>query len=172
MRKYFTFFFVVLTIIASVLSCSKDEQTLQDKTAAANRKNKENSEAYIKAYRDSVGVFSTSTGLLYKVDTVGTGIKPGPEDSIHIVYTGTLANGTMFAASRIKMTVDEQIAGMREGVQLMSEGSVYDLYIPHYLAYGEDSNTFLFNNKIVTIPPYAALHFHVKLEKVVPVISE
>ncbi|MDY2857445.1 MAG: FKBP-type peptidyl-prolyl cis-trans isomerase, partial [Candidatus Cryptobacteroides sp.] len=51
------------------------------------------------------------------------------------------------------------IAGWTEGLQLMSEGSKYELYIPYQLAYGTQGAP-------GAIPPYAALIFTVELLEV------
>jgi FKBP-type peptidyl-prolyl cis-trans isomerase len=51
------------------------------------------------------------------------------------------------------------IAGWTEGVQLMSEGSKYEFYIPYDLAYGA-------HGAPGAIPPYATLKFVVELIEV------
>jgi len=55
--------------------------------------------------------------------------------------------------------VNQVIAGWTEALQLMDEGSVWQLFIPYNLAYGEAGAQ-------GAIPPYAALVFKVELIEV------
>jgi len=89
-------------------------------------------------------VKTTASGLQYEVITEGTGIKPLAKDSVTVHYRGTLINGTEFDNSyargeSITFPLNRVIAGWTEGVQLMSVGSKYKLYIPYNLAYGTNT---------------------------------
>ena len=71
----------------------------------------------------------------------GTGAKPGPTDEVTVHYTGKLLNGTVFDSSVERgepatFPLDKVIPGWTEGLQLMSEGAKYRLFIPSELAYG------------------------------------
>ena len=71
----------------------------------------------------------------------GTGAKPGPTDTVTVQYTGKLIDGTVFDNSVERgepatFPLDKVIPGWTEGLQLMSEGSHYRLFIPSELAYG------------------------------------
>ncbi|MCQ2233576.1 MAG: FKBP-type peptidyl-prolyl cis-trans isomerase [Paludibacteraceae bacterium] len=156
-------------ISLSVCSCSKDnEMTTEEK----NRDNKLAGELFLKSNRDSAGVVETFSGLQYKIDTLGKGAKPLISDSVTIRYTGSRVDGIVFTNTTSSLSVEEQIKGMREGLMLMPEGSVFDLYIPCYLAYASQSNSYYYDGNLVSIPAYSALHFRVKLEKVIPVSLE
>ena len=79
-------------------------------------------------------------------------------------YEGTLLNGAKFDSSYDRnqpavFGLNQVIAGWTEGVQLMSEGSKYEFYIPYNLAYGE-------HGAPGAIPPYATLKFVVELIEV------
>ena len=114
------------------------------------------------AKNDSVKV--TESGLQYIVLKEGKGIKPGPTDKVVVHYTGKLIDGRVFDSSLddgepATFGVDQVIAGWTEGLQLMSEGSEYRLFIPSELAYGSKGSK-------GSILPNSTLIFDVKLIKV------
>ncbi|MDR3343224.1 MAG: FKBP-type peptidyl-prolyl cis-trans isomerase [Treponema sp.] len=116
------------------------------------------------------GVHTTASGLQYEVITEGTGQKPGAQDMVRVNYEGTLVDGTVFDSSYtrgepIEFPLDAVIPGWTEGVQLMSEGSSYRLYVPSKLAYGEQGAGNV-------IPPYATLIFQVELLAIVGPANE
>jgi FKBP-type peptidyl-prolyl cis-trans isomerase len=88
------------------------------------------------------GVKTTASGLQYEVITEGGGERPtSPTDSVTCHYRGVLLNGTPFDDSYsrgqpITFALNRVIAGWTEGLQLMSVGSKYKLYIPYTLGYG------------------------------------
>lgn len=110
-------------------------------------------------------VVQTQSGLQYMVLKEGTGAKPGPTDEVTVHYTGRLLDGTVFDSSvgrgePATFPLDKVIPGWTEGLQLMSEGSKYRLFIPSELAYGSQGS----GDKIL---PNATLIFDVELIKVV-----
>ena len=79
-------------------------------------------------------------------------------------YEGTFVDGEKFDSSYDRKQpavfgVNQVIAGWTEALQLMDEGSVWQLFIPYNLAYGEAGAQ-------GAIPPYAALVFKVELIEV------
>ena len=111
------------------------------------------------AKRPSVKV--TASGLQYEVLTPSIGQKPKANDRVKVHYEGTLPDGTVFDSSYrrgepISFALNQVIAGWTEGLQLMSIGSKYKLFIPYQLGYGE-------RGAGTSIPPYSALVFTVEL---------
>ena len=110
------------------------------------------------------GVVVLPSGLQYKVIKEGTGKKPSATSQVKCHYEGTLISGHKFDSSYDRnepatFGLNQVIAGWTEGVQLMSEGSTYEFYIPYNLAYGETGAP-------GAIPPYSALVFKVELIEV------
>lgn len=124
-------------------------------------KNQKEGEAFLEANKKKPGVVTLPSGLQYKVITEGTGPKPKPTDTVEVNYRGTLVNGKEFDSSYkrgepAKFVLGQVIPGWIEGLQLMSVGSKYELYIPSNLAYGE-------RGAGADIGPNATLVFEVEL---------
>ena len=125
---------------------------------------REEGETFLKMNAEKEGVVVLPSGLQYKVLTEGTGKKPSATSQVKCHYEGTLLSGVKFDSSYDRgepavFGLNQVIAGWTEGVQLMSEGSKYEFYIPYDLAYGE-------HGAPGAIPPYAALKFVVELIEV------
>ena len=107
------------------------------------------------------GVKETESGLQYEVIKQGKGPKPTAESTVKVHYEGTLIDGTVFDSSYqrgepIEFPLNGVIKGWTEGLQLMPVGSIYKLYIPYELGYGE-------RGAGQSIPPYSTLIFKVEL---------
>ena len=125
---------------------------------------KKDGETFLAANAKKEGVTVLPSGLQYKVLKSGEGRKPGRTDKVRCHYEGTFPNGQKFDSSYDRnepavFGVNQVIAGWTEALQLMSEGSAWELYIPYNLAYGEAGAP-------VAIPPYSALVFKVELIEV------
>ena len=125
---------------------------------------KKDGETFLAANAKKEGVTVLPSGLQYKVLKSGEGRKPGRTDKVRCHYEGTFPNGQKFDSSYDRnepavFGVNQVIAGWTEALQLMSEGSAWELYIPYNLAYGEAGAP-------GAIPPYSALVFKVELIEV------
>lgn len=131
---------------------------LEEKVAGAA---KAEGEAFLAENAKRPEVKVTESGLQYEVLEATIGQKPKATDKVKVHYEGTLIDGTVFDSSyrrgeAISFGLNQVIKGWTEGLQLMSIGSKYKLYIPYQLAYGE-------RGAGQSIPPYAALIFTVEL---------
>ncbi len=160
-----------MLLVAGMASCSGNSESASESNVAATdtvveeiKDNLTIGREFLaeNAKNDSVKV--TESGLQYMVLKEGTGAKPGPTDEVTVHYTGKLLNGTVFDSSVERgepatFPLDGVIPGWTEGLQLMSEGSKYRLFIPSELAYGEQGAG-------SDILPNSTLIFDVELIKV------
>ena len=122
---------------------------------------KEEGEKFLAENAKRPEVKTTPSGLQYEVIEATLGQKPKATDTVRVHYEGTLIDGTVFDSSykrgeSITFPLNGVIAGWTEGLQLMSIGSKYKLFIPYQLGYGAAGAG-------GSIPPYAALIFTVEL---------
>lgn len=132
-----------------------------DYVLTMSAKAKEVGEKFLAENAKRPEVKTTPSGLQYEVLNATLGLKPKATDTVRVHYEGTLIDGTVFDSSYkrgepISFGLNQVIKGWTEGLQLMSIGSKYRLYIPYQLAYGEQGAG-------ASIPPYAALIFTVEL---------
>ncbi len=97
----------------------------------------------------------------YKVITEGKGKKPKATDTVTVNYRGMLIDGTEFDSSIKRgqpatFPVSGVIPGWTEALQLMKEGSKWEVVIPPSLAYKEQGAG-------GAIGPNAVLVFEVEL---------
>lgn len=112
------------------------------------------------------GVVVLPSGLQYKVLRQGNGPVAKVNDEVVVKYEGRLIDGTVFDSSykrseqTNKFKPAQVIKGWTEALTMMPQGSMWELYIPQELAYGE--------RQAGQIPPYSTLIFKVELDEVVP----
>ena len=141
----------------------------EDKQKALSETNGTEGIKFLADNKAKEGVQTTASGLQYKVITAGTGVKPKSTDTVKVHYTGKLVNGTVFDSSvkrgePVEFPVNGVIPGWIEALQLMPQGSKWELYIPSDLAYGPAGNQ--------GIPPASALIFEVELLEVKAAAAE
>jgi peptidylprolyl isomerase len=114
----------------------------------------------------SLELQTVASGLQFQDLVIGTGQKPGFNQTVRIAYVGKLANGTTFdkGVDDFKLGVGDVIKGWDQGivggggVEPMREGGKRKLVIPPQLGYGD---------KIMsTIPANSTLIFEVELLRV------
>lgn len=133
----------------------------QAEQAKKGEANAAKGEAFLAENKKDPSVKVTESGLQYKVIKEGTGSKPAKSNTVKVHYTGRLIDGTVFDSSvergePIEFPLSNVIAGWTEGLQLMTVGSKYMLFIPSNLAYGA-------NGAGQTIGPNETLIFEVEL---------
>lgn len=116
--------------------------------------------AFLEENKKKEGVIILPSGLQYKVLAEGSGKTPKAADNVTVNYKGTLINGAEFDNSYKRGTpatfqVGKVIKGWTEALQLMKEGSKWQLFIPPELGYG--------NRGAGPVPPNSTLIFEVEL---------
>ncbi|ABK44627.1 peptidylprolyl isomerase, FKBP-type [Magnetococcus marinus MC-1] len=114
-----------------------------EKKDSLKKDNLKEAEAFLKENGRKPGVRTTMSGLQYKELKAGTGAKPANRTAkVKVHYEGRLLDGTIFDSSYkrnepVEFTLSQVVMGWTEGLQLMKTGSIYELYLPPHLAYGE-----------------------------------
>lgn len=118
---------------------------------------------YLTANAKRKSVITLPSGLQYEVLTKGNGPVATDTTQVEVHYEGSLIDGTVFDSSykRGKAATfrpDQVIKGWKEALTLMPQGSVWKLYIPASLGYGERGTQ--------SIPGNSTLIFTVEVIKV------
>lgn len=106
---------------------------------------------------------TTSTGIKYIVEKVGSGDKIKTGNTVSVKYIGFFTNGNIFDASALHgdgtMTyvhkVDKLIKGWEEGVEVLQKGGRAVFLIPSTKGYGSKGSS--------PIPPYTPLIFVIEV---------
>ena len=130
-----------LTIDEMNAAISSAQQQAQEQTMVNAQLAVEAGETFRNQYAEQDGVMRTDSGMLYRILDEGSGEKPAASDTVVVHYRGTLINGAEFDSS-IKRNqpatfgLNSIIPGWQEILQLMPEGSRWEVVIPPALAYG------------------------------------
>ena len=128
--------------------------------------NKKAGADFLAANKSKDGVVELPSGLQYRIDKLGDGIKPAAEDTVVVHYKGTKLDGTVFDSSYDRgepatFPLTGVIQGFSEGLQQVPAGSKVTLWIPGELAYGQRGSG-------DQIGPYELLTFEMDLQEVRP----
>jgi FKBP-type peptidyl-prolyl cis-trans isomerase FkpA len=103
--------------------------------------------AYINAHIDSILAHGDTvrhcSGMYYVIekDSAGTGKTPEVCSYVSVKYTGMLKDSSLFANNLTgNFYLSQLITGFKNGLELIKEGGVINLYIPPSLAYGSQQN--------------------------------
>lgn len=149
-------------------SMKKRAQAEEKRKAEAKEKFKNNlseGQKFLAENASKEGVKTTNSGLQYKIIKKGNGKTPSMSDKVRVNYEGKLIDGTVFDSSYkrkkpAEFGVTQVIKGWTEALQMMKEGSEWELYVPYDLAYGDRAAG--------DIKPFSTLIFKVELLKILP----
>ena len=133
-----------------------------EKTYGANKKEGED---FLAANAKKDGVKTLESGVQYKVIKEGTGIVPADTSLVKVHYEGRLLNDSVFDSSYkrgepITLRCNQTIKGWTDAMVHMPAGSIWEVYIPQDLAYGEREQGM--------IKPFSVLKFKIELIEVNP----
>lgn len=126
-------------------------------------KNKEEGHEFLEKNKKDKTVNTLPSGLQYKVLKAGNGHSPTMYDTVSVHYRGSFLDGTIFDNTYEKdkpqqFPLNRVITGWSEALKMMKVGDKWQLFIPSYLAYGE--------NGYGPIEPNATLIFEMELLKI------
>jgi len=109
------------------------------------------------------GVKTLESGVQYKVIKEGNGAIPTDTSMVKVHYEGKTIDGQVFDSSYergnpIDLRANQVIKGWTDALVHMPAGSVWEVYIPQNLAYGEREQA--------KIKPFSALIFKIELIEV------
>jgi FKBP-type peptidyl-prolyl cis-trans isomerase FklB len=148
-------------IRATIMDLQKRTMATQQKSLKEQGdKNLAEGKAFLAENGKKKEVKTLPSGLQYKVLSEGTGKTPRATDEVTVNYKGSLVDGREFDNSYKRgvpanFRVDKVIRGWTEALQLMKEGSKWELFIPPELGYGERGAG--------PVPPNSVLIFEVEL---------
>ena len=147
----------------TIMAYQAEQRTkLEEGAKVVGEKNKKEGEAFLELNKKLPGVVTLPSGLQYKVLVAGKGKTPKLSSTVTTQYSGKLLDGTEFDSSYKRgeaatFPCSGVIKGWTEALQLMKEGSKWELYVPPDLAYGPAG----YGGG--AIPPNATLIFQVEL---------
>jgi FKBP-type peptidyl-prolyl cis-trans isomerase FkpA len=151
-----------VTACILLIACSKSETPpTASSGASSGAPDPAASEAFLAKAAAEPGAIKTSSGLIYRDLTPGTGNSPASSDVVKVNYRGTLLDGTEFDSSYkrnepAEFPLNQVIPCWTEGVQHMKVGGKARLVCPSAIAYGERGSP-------PVIPGGATLIFEIEL---------
>ena len=126
--------------------------------------NKEAGEKYLADNAKKEGVKVLPSGVQYKVLKEGTGALPKDTSLVKVHYEGKTIDGKVFDSSYSRnqpadFRANQVIKGWTDALVHMPAGSIWEVYIPQELAYGE-------RQQGADIKPFSMLIFKIELLEV------
>ena len=151
-----------------LMTVEQAAQVAQTKMMAIKAKNMEKEygpnkvagEKFLAANKKKPGVVTLPSGVQYKVIKEGNGPMPKDTSMVKVQYEGKTIDGKVFDSSYkrgepISLRANQVIKGWTEALVHMPVGSVWEVYIPQNLAYGEREQG--------QIKPFSVLIFKIEL---------
>lgn len=135
---------LVIPLICALLQACNAEPRVTSKSSISNsaQMNTELGKLFMAKNKLTPGIHTLPSGLQYSVVKYGYGDRPKLNDLVTLFYQGQFINGHVFddehaQKNPVTIRVSATIPGFQEALQLMPPGSIWVLYVPAQLAYGE-----------------------------------
>ena len=168
MKNFMAGFVAGTTGKKGIMTMEQAQQIAQTKRAAVKAKNMEKQygpnktagEKFLAANKTKAGVKTLPSGVQYKVIKEGNGPMPKDTSMVKVNYEGRTIEGKVFDSSYkrgepLELRANQVIKGWTDALVHMPVGSVWEVYIPQELAYGEREQG--------DIKPFSALIFKIEL---------
>lgn len=168
MKNFMAGFVAGTTGKKGIMTMEQAQQIAQTKMAAVKAKNMEKQygpnktagEKFLAANKMKAGVKTLPSGVQYKVIKEGNGPMPKDTSMVKVNYEGRTIEGKVFDSSYkrgepLELRANQVIKGWTDALVHMPVGSVWEVYIPQELAYGEREQG--------DIKPFSALIFKIEL---------
>lgn len=104
--------------------------------------NKELGQLFLGNNKLKPSIITLPSGLQYSIIKQGFGVKPTHNDLVSVLYEGQYIDGTVFVKhyslqNPVKVRVANVIPGWQEALLLMQTGSIWIVFVPPHLAYGQ-----------------------------------
>lgn len=145
---------------ASMIAQTKMQQIKAQQMMKQYGPNKEKGEKFLAENAKKEGVKTLPSGVQYKVIKEGSGAIPADTSKVKVNYEGRTIDGKVFDSSYkrnqpLTLRCNQTIKGWTDAMVHMPVGSVWEVYIPQNLAYGEREQG--------DIKPFSVLIFKIEL---------
>ena len=145
---------------ANMTAQTKMQQMKAEQMMKQYGPNKEKGEKFLAENAKKEGVKTLPSGVQYKVIKEGTGSIPADTSKVKVNYEGRTIDGKVFDSSYkrnqpLTLRCNQTIKGWTDAMVHMPVGSVWEVYIPQNLAYGEREQG--------DIKPFSVLIFKIEL---------
>ena len=158
MKNFMAGFVAGTTGKKGIMTMEQAQQIAQTKMAAVKAKNMEKQYGPNKTAGEKF--LAANSGVQYKVIKEGNGPMPKDTSMVKVNYEGRTIEGKVFDSSYkrgepLELRANQVIKGWTDALVHMPVGSVWEVYIPQELAYGEREQG--------DIKPFSALIFKIEL---------
>lgn len=131
--------FLLCFLLQSCQQRQPSRSALQSKDPILN---KELGDLFLAKNKLKPGVVTTPSGLQYFIVRNGVGSSPHSSDLVTVFYQGQFINGTTFDKTHLQehpvtVRISSVIPGWQQALQHMQIGSIWVIYVPPELAFGE-----------------------------------